>query len=112
MSARIKKYANLLQQLHRAPAAKKKALLKKYGGQREFVKCLCECSKNILCGNIALTPSQKRALLKRKSDLKKLSLKKTSLKTKKRIVQKGGFLGALLGPIVSILGGLFNGNQS
>ena len=64
MSARIKKYASLLKQLHRAPTAKKKALLKKYGKELEFVKCLCECSKNIICGNIALTPSQKRALFK------------------------------------------------
>ena len=108
----MKKYANLLKQLHRAPAAKKKALMKRYGNEREFVKCLCECSKNIIRGNVSLTPLQKRTLAKRKNDLRKLSLKKTSLKIKKRIVQKGGFIGALLGPIVSILGGLFGGQQS
>jgi len=43
--------------------------------------------------------------------LRKLVLKKTSLKNKRKIVQTGGFLGALLGPIVSVLGSLFGGGQ-
>jgi hypothetical protein len=33
------------------------------------------------------------------------------MKTKKKIVQSGGFLGALLGPIVKVLGGLFGGSN-
>jgi hypothetical protein len=39
-------------------------------------------------------------------------LKKTPLKTKKKIAQTGGFLGALLAPIVKILGGLFGATSS
>jgi len=109
MSERVKKYAGLLKRLHKASSAQKKTILKKYVKEGEFVKCLCECSRNIMRGNVALTPAQKRALRKRKNDLRKLSLIKTSIKTKKKIVQKGGFLGALIGPIVSILGGLFAG---
>ena len=112
MSARLKKYANLIKLLHKAPAAKKKAFFKKYGKEREFVNCLCECSRNIILGNVPLTLAQKRALEKRKSDLRKLARKKTPFKVKTRIVQKGGFLGALVGPIVSILGGLFGSRQS
>jgi hypothetical protein len=39
--------------------------------------------------------------------IRKLVLKKTSLKSKRKIVQTGGFLGAILGPIIKVLGGLF-----
>ena len=46
-------------------------------------------------------------LARRKSILKKLALKKTSLKDERKILQKGGFLGALIGPIVSVLSSLF-----
>ena len=28
---------------------------------------------------------------------------------KRKLIESGGFLGALLGPIISVLGGLFNG---
>jgi hypothetical protein len=41
--------------------------------------------------------------------LRELALKKTSKKKRKKIIQSGGFLGAILGPIVSILGRLFGG---
>ena len=48
----------------------------------------------------------KGAKLKRnKKDLRLLSAKKTSLRKKRHIVQKGGFLGALLKPVLALLGG-------
>jgi len=68
---------------------------------------LCECAKNIIKGNVALTKAQRERIHKRKQSFRKLALKKTSLKEKRRIVQRGGFLGALLGPIISALGSLF-----
>jgi hypothetical protein len=41
-----------------------------------------------------------------------LILKKTSQRKRRQLVQSGGFLGALLGPIVSVLGSLFgNGTR-
>ena len=36
-----------------------------------------------------------------------LASKKTSLKKKRRIMQKGGFLGALLPPVLGVLGSLW-----
>jgi hypothetical protein len=38
-----------------------------------------------------------------------LSAKKTPYKKKRHIIQTGGFIGALLTPIISILGGLLGG---
>ena len=92
--------------LHKSTPNARNALLKQHCSP-EFVKCICECVKNVLVGNVTLSPEHKRRLTRHKRSLRKLTLKKTPLKEKKRIVQSGGFLGALLGPIVKVLSGLF-----
>jgi hypothetical protein len=112
MSRRLEKYASYLRKLYRASPKAKKVLLKSTKKDNEFVKCLCECAKNIIKGNVKLTTAQREKICRRKQSFRKLSLKKTPLKEKRRIVQSGGFLGALLGPIISILGGLFGSSSS
>jgi hypothetical protein len=111
MSARLKKFASYLCTLHRASPKLRKTLLQQ-NCSSEFLRCLSECAKNVLNGNVELTSEQKKQLLRRKRLLRKLVLKKTSLKTKKKIAQTGGFLGALLAPIIKILGGLFGATSS
>jgi len=114
MSKRLEKYAPCLRQLHKASSPAQKKMLKKLHKNSDFIKCLCECAKNIIKGNVKLTIGQREKVRQRKRSFRKLALKKTSLKEKRRIVQSGGFLGALLGPIISVLGSLFGigGNQS
>jgi len=68
-----------------------------------------ECIRNLLNGNVPLNKSQKKKLAAKKNILRQLAVKKTSLQKKKKLIQSGGFLGALLGPIVSAIGSLFNG---
>ena len=110
MSQRLKKFAPYLRLLHKSSPKVRKSLAKKHCSP-EFIKCICECAKNILLGNVALSPTHKRQLKRHKRLLRKLVLKKTGLKNKKKImVQSGGFLGALLGPNVKVLGGLFGAN--
>jgi len=70
-----------------------------------------ECIRNLLKGNVPLNPAQKKKLSSKKKHLRLMLLKKTSQAKKKKLIQSGGFLGALLGPIISILGGLFNGSH-
>ena len=106
MSQTLKKFAPYLRLLQKS-SPKVRSELTKRNCSPEFVKCICECVKNVLVGNVNLTPEHKRHLKRHKRSLRKLVLKKTSLSEKKRLVQSGGFLGALLGPIVKILGGLF-----
>jgi hypothetical protein len=106
MSRLMKKYGPYLRLLNKASPKVQKALLKK-NCETEFINCVCECAKNLLKGNVSLTATQKQRLVRRKRLLRKLVLKKTPLKDKRKIIQTGGFLGALLGPIVSILSGLF-----
>jgi hypothetical protein len=106
MSRLLKKYGSYLRLLNKASPKVQKALLNK-NCTTEFVNCVCECAKNLLKGNVPLTSTQKQRLVRRKQLLRKIALKRTPLKDKRKIIQTGGFLGALLGPIVSILGGLF-----
>ena len=106
MSQTLKNYVPYLCMLHRS-SPKARAILLKRHCSPEFVKCICECVKNVLVGNVSLSKDHKRKLKLHKRSLRKLVLKKTTQAEKKRIVQSGGFLGALLGPIVKVLGGLF-----
>ena len=68
---------------------------------------MSECAKNAIKGNVPLTGPQKANFRRRKKDVRALSIKKMSLTKKRRILQKGGFLTALLPPVLSILSSMF-----
>lgn len=110
MSTRLHRHANLLRALHRASPSLRQKLIKKHCNG-EFVGCITECVKNLLKGNVPLNSVQKKKLAAKRKILRKIALKKTSLRQKQKLIQSGGFLGALLGPIVSVLSGLFNGTR-
>jgi hypothetical protein len=74
---------------------------------REFIECICECAHNVLKGSVPITDHQKQQLTPHRHNLRELTKKKTSTKRRKEILQEGGFLGAILTPILSVLGGLF-----
>jgi len=54
-----------------------------------------------------MTGPQKANLRRIRKDVRALAIKKTSLTKKRRILQKGGFLTALLPPVLSILSSMF-----
>ena len=106
MSSKLRKHANLLRAFHKAKPHIRRRLLHDYCNG-DFVCCIVECVKNVLKGNVKLSSAQKKKLKAKRKDLRLMTLKKTSLSKKRKIIQSGGFLGALLGPIVSVLGNLF-----
>ena len=65
----------------------------------ELMSCLCECAQNILNGNVPLTKSHLKHLQWYHSDVRTLAKKRAPKHKKKKILQKGGFLSALLAPI-------------
>jgi len=79
----------------------------RYGNhvRSSFLDCVSECAKNVIKGNVPLTARQKEKLRRSRKDLRALSVKKTALRRKRRILQKGGFLGALL-PLLGVLSSL------
>ncbi len=99
MSARVRKHADTLSLLAKAKPSMCKAILK--GADKDLVHCLCECAHNVLKGNVRLTSAQKTKLARYKQGLRAIAKKTTSQKKKKNILQKGGFLPALLAPLLA-----------
>ena len=110
MSDRTRKYLPILKQIQRLGEKAKKQFIKKC--DREFIDCVRECAKNVIKGNVPLKPTQLRRLRRERSNVRVLASKKTSLKKKRRILQKGGFLGALLPPFLGVLSSLLLGNAN
>ena len=106
VSQRLKKHANELVYLQKARPCIRKHLITK--ADRSLVDWLCECADNILRGNVSLTKPQKEKLARNKAGLRALTKKSVSLKKKKAILQKGGFLGSLLAPIASVVAPLLS----
>lgn len=69
-----------------------------------IIYAISEICLNILNGNIPLTPSEKRKLIKYKNHIRLLANKKETVKTRKVVVnQVGGALSGLLIPAISLL---------
>ena len=75
---------------------------------------VCECIKNVLNSNLKIKSSHLKKLSRHKQTLRALASKSTSLAKRKQLLQRGGFIGALLPAIIpavaSLLGGLFSRN--
>lgn len=106
MSARLKKHFAKLTLLKEASTKQRKHILKNCN--KNLLCCLCECAKNVLKGNVPMTNPQKSKLGRFKRRLRNLASKQTRIKIKKKIVQTGGFIGALLAPVLSLLGSLLS----
>src|SRR5215469_17405383 len=102
MSSTLKRNAPFIKLLHSASPNTRKVMLKS-NCTDDFIKCLSECCKNVLKGHVPLTQAQFAPLRRRKRTLRALSSKKTSREKKRKLIQNGGFLGFLLGPLVSLL---------
>jgi hypothetical protein len=78
-----------------------------------FVDGLCECIKNLLAGRVPLKPKHLKILRRFKKFLRAVSSKKTPRSLRRRILQRGGFIGAILPTLISglsaLLGPLLNG---
>ena len=111
VSQRLKKHASdiVYTYLQKTKPCIRKHLITK--ANRCLVDCLCECADNILRGNVPLTKPQKEKFARtarNKAGLRALTKKSVSLKKKKAILQKGGFLGSLLAPIASVVAPLLS----
>jgi len=75
----------------------------------DLIKCICDCTLNVLKGNVRVPPKQKSKLKRHKKALRDLAKKKVSLKRKRQIIQKGGFLAPLLSAVVPAIASLLTG---
>ena len=96
MSDRMKRFLPTLRRIHRMGEKAKREYVKRC--DRQFIDCVSECAKNVLKGNVPLSNAQMSKLRPRRQDLRALSVKKTSLTKKRKIIQKGGFSRHFLHP--------------
>jgi len=105
MSRRVKKFLPVLRRIRNMGNKARRDYVKKCN--REFIDCVSEYAKNVIKGNVPMSGLQKAKLRRRRKDVEALAIKKTSLTKKRRILQKGGFLTALLPLVLSILSSMF-----
>ena len=96
---RVREILPELKRLSRLSNKDRRTYLKTCDGP--VVDCVCECIRNLLGGRVPLKSKQLKALRRYKRLLRKAALKKTSRSERRRILQKGGFLGAVLPALVS-----------
>ena len=104
---RLRKNASTLKLLQKAKPSLRKAILTK--ASPELIRCICDCTLNVLHRNIDITPRCKRQLSRHKSSLRKLTDKKVSIKTKRKILQQGGFLPLILSALAPLVGKILGG---
>jgi len=107
MSKRLNKNIEVLKLLKKAKPNQRKHILD--CADNGLIYCICECIDNVLRGNVKLSPTKKRELGKHKTILRKIVDRKTDIGVKRDLlVQKGGFLPALLGPVLGIAASLIS----
>lgn len=104
---RLRKHSSVLRVLKTAKPSIVRRIIK--NGSNDLLSVLCECCHNVIKGNVPLTHFQKKRLQRHKNTLRTLAnKKKLTLFKKRQLLQKGGFLGVLLGPVIKLLGNLLN----
>lgn len=103
MSKCVIKHIHLLDALAKAKPSERKILLK--NSNFGVVKSIVECIENVLNGNVKLDKNRLKKLKKYKNQLRKIyaSGKKWTSKKKVIIQTGGGFLPALLLPVISAI---------
>lgn len=102
---RLKQNITYIDVLAKAKRAQRKALLET--ADPSLILCLCECISNVLNGNVPLKPNELNKLKRYQAILRKLSTQNIPTKQRKELlVQKGGFIPALLTPILGLASSL------
>ncbi len=98
--ARLKKHLDLLKVLHKAKPKLRRAILENV--DRDVILCICDCAYNLLSGNLPLDPAHVKRLKRHKTVVRKLGSKQVPLEEKTELIQSGGFLAALLTPLLTL----------
>lgn len=110
MTSRLLRYLPHLKKLCKMTSANRNKLLKGVlKKDKQLLYCICECATNVIKGNVQTSDKQKCRLHRWRNSLRTIAKKRTSLKKKRQLIQKGGFLPALLAVIASGLGGVIGG---
>ena len=101
---RLRRHCHTLKRLSKPKPSITRPIIK--DASKDLLHTLSECSYNVLKGVVPLTSKEKNKLCRYKTKLRQIANKKVSQKRKRAILMQGGFLGALLSPIIGVLGSL------
>lgn len=101
---RLKRNIGGLQLLANAKKQQRNAFINT--ASKDQIECLCDCANNFLKGNIPFSEAEVRKLKRYQKQIRFLANKDNNdIEGKRKIlVQYGGFLPALLTPILSVAG--------
>ncbi len=75
---------------------------------KDFIHAISEICDNVIKGNVPLTKHQFKGLKRYYKHLKIIANKKKSIALKKKHIQVGGFLPALITPLLGFLGSIIS----
>lgn len=104
---RLKRNIPILNVLSKAPNKQRKAIIDT--ATSDQIACICDCANNIINNNIPLTSADLQKLRRYKNLIRYLSKNKDQRKNREKkhyLNQSGGFLPALLIPILSAAGSI------
>ena len=76
---------------------------------KELIDCLSKITSSILQNHIKLNSKQKTQIKKYRPQVNQLLARGKNLKNKKKVLQSGGFLSAIIAPIAAILSSIIGG---
>ena len=101
MSELVERHFPVLKKLCKCRRGRRLELYRKAG--KDIKLCLSECALNVRMGKVPLSDKEFNKLKKHKNLVRTLSKPNVTKKKAEYIVQKGGFLPLLLGPVIGAL---------
>lgn len=98
MTHRLKTHAKTLEFLTKCDKHTARSIIK--GAKPDLLCCISDICHNVLRGRVKLSPLEKQRLSKYKRHIRKIADKKTTSKSKRTLIQKGGFLATILAPLI------------
>jgi hypothetical protein len=99
-TARLSRHAYNLQTLAKASPKPRRKIISQ--ASDDFILALVDAAKKLIKGEISLTPQQLGAVRRHRHHFEKVTKPRVNVKEVKKACQIGGFLPALLGPLLKI----------
>jgi len=106
LTKRLNAHGRILRALSGLDEASRKAYISEV--KKDVIDTIVAVVRNLLKSTTRLTDTQLTRLRAKAKDIKDLLAPRASTETKRRVLQRGGFLGSLLGLIPTVIGGIAN----
>ena len=74
----------------------------------DLINAVGDVANTVLRGNLKLSKPVRRRLKRHQKDIDHLSQKRRSVKSRRQIIQRGGFIGPLIGAVLPAIIGLLS----